>query len=158
MSTPVDPRLGPEEFLVKSYRCRLKLVHKHPIFDISGIFSVVCSKNFHEQTAVIWRMIMDEFDRETVGLFRELQIPAHATLQLAEEGELPSRLKFSQELMLDPTGREKLRTFSFDNEATDLLRVLLCLKDPKLPALKGNILANVFPSTKIHLAANAGVA
>ncbi|KAL9028540.1 MAG: hypothetical protein Q9196_003107 [Gyalolechia fulgens] len=143
MSTPVDPRLGPEECLVKSYRCRLKLVHKHPIFDISGIFSVVCSKNFHEQTA---------------DSSANYKVPAHATLQLAEEGELPSRLKFSQELMLDPTGREKLRTFSFDNEATDLLRVLLCLKDPKLPALKGNILANVFPSTKIHLAANAGVA
>ncbi|KAL8720423.1 MAG: hypothetical protein Q9225_002713 [Loekoesia sp. 1 TL-2023] len=55
-------------------------------------------------------------------------------------------------MIMDDIDRVTLR-----DEATDQLRNKLRLKDPHLTALKGNILANLFPSSKIHLAGNAGV-
>ncbi|KAL9004102.1 MAG: hypothetical protein Q9188_003068 [Gyalolechia gomerana] len=152
MSTPLDPRPEPEELMVMSYRCRLKPVHKHPTFDVNGIFSVERSKNSNQETAVIWRMIMDEFDRKTVGLLHMYKVPTDIKQQLADGGELPSKIEVQQEFMLDPSGREKIMTFSSDNEGN------LGLKNPNLKDLKGNVLANVLPSTKIHLAANVGVA
>ncbi|KAL8938004.1 MAG: hypothetical protein Q9216_004132 [Gyalolechia sp. 2 TL-2023] len=100
MSTPVNPRLDPEELMMTSYCSRLKPVHKHPAFDVDGMFEVVRSKTPNEESAMIWRMIMDDFDRET----------------LATEGEIPSKLEVSQEVMLDPIGRQEVMTFSFDNE------------------------------------------